>query len=77
MPPGTRSVYAVGQALVLRGTFTQADSFALKRAFPGQLVTVDDPDLTRQGQATLVVWPPAFSGDEHADPVDQAVGPED
>ncbi|MBW1602801.1 hypothetical protein JJV70_11910 [Streptomyces sp. JJ66] len=63
MPSGTRSVYAIGQALILRGTFTEADSFALKRAFPGQLVTLDDED-GREG--TLVVWPPALSGYDDA-----------
>ncbi|MEE1927796.1 hypothetical protein V1J52_06255 [Streptomyces sp. TRM 70351] len=59
MPPGTRSVYAIGQALVLRGTFTEADTFPLKRAFPGQLVTLDDSEGP---EGALVVWPPALSG---------------
>ncbi|GAA4675701.1 hypothetical protein GCM10023347_32700 [Streptomyces chumphonensis] len=62
MPAGTRSVYAVGQALVLRGAFTQADTFALKRAFPGQLVTLDEAEGPERGTATLVVWPPDLSG---------------
>ncbi|MCX2969140.1 hypothetical protein WDH52_16655 [Streptomyces sp. TRM70308] len=65
MPPGTRSVYAIGQALILRGTFTEADSFALKRAFPGQLVTLDDEN---DQEATLVVWPPALSGYDDTPP---------
>ena len=57
IPPNTLSVYAIGQAMVLRGDFTQADLVALRQAFQGQLVTLDD-DGNDEAHHTLVIWPP-------------------
>lgn len=54
VPRGTLSVYAIGQAMVLRGTFNQADLIALRQTFPGQLITLDDEG----GPHTMIVWPP-------------------
>ncbi|MCK1795956.1 hypothetical protein MTQ01_08055 [Streptomyces sp. XM4193] len=74
IPSHTLSVYAIGQAVVLRGIFTQADLLALRRAFPGQLVTLDDDSAHH----TLVVWPPRPQGPgtarASADPGSPAAG---
>lgn len=54
VPDGTLSVYAIGQAMVLRGAFNQADLIALRQAFTGQLVTLGDDGE----HDTMIVWPP-------------------
>ncbi|MBB1256709.1 hypothetical protein H3146_25675 [Streptomyces sp. OF3] len=59
MPEGTLSVYAIGRALVLRGTFTEGDLRNLRKSFSGQLVTLDSDGE----QHTVIVWPPEEGDD--------------
>lgn len=62
IPPNTLSVYAIGQAMVLRGDFTQADLVALRQTFRDQLITLED-DGGEEALHTLVVWPPRTEED--------------
>lgn len=57
--PSTNGAEAIGSAVVLRGTFSNATLAAARTCHPGRLVTLDGD--------VLVVWP-LDTGADHATP---------